>query len=81
MAVGGAFASERYGRRPLWLISATGMLFSFIIITALSAVYAEKGGEAVGKAVIPMLFIFFGFSVSLTVFPSQAIHLLTNFTL
>lgn len=61
MAIGGAFASERYGRRPLWLISASGMLVSFAIVTALSAVYAEKGDKAAGKAVIGMLFVFFGF--------------------
>ena len=60
-ATGGAFASDRFGRRPLWLISATGMLISFSVVTALSAVYAEKGDQAAGKAVIGMLFIFFGF--------------------
>lgn len=60
-ALGGAMAAERYGRRPLWLISAIGMLFSFCIITALSGVYAEQGDRAAGKAVIAMLFIFFGF--------------------
>ena len=61
MAMVGAFAAERYGRRPLWLISASGMLVCFSIVTALSAVYAEKGDKAAGKAVIGMLFIFFGF--------------------
>ena len=61
MAVAGAFASERFGRRPLWLISASGMLVSFSIITALSAIYTEKGDKGAGKAVIGMLFVFFGF--------------------
>lgn len=61
LAVAGAFAAERYGRRPLWLTSATGMLASFIVVTALSAVYAEQGNKAAGRAVIAMLFVFFGF--------------------
>lgn len=61
LAALGALAAERYGRRPLWLLSATGMLFSFSIITALSAVFAEKGVTAAGNAVVAFLFIFFGF--------------------
>lgn len=61
MAVAGAFACDRYGRRPLWLTSAIGMLFSLSVVTALSAVYAESSNKAAGTAVIPMLFVFFGF--------------------
>ncbi|KAK8217449.1 hypothetical protein M8818_001205 [Zalaria obscura] len=61
MALVGAFAAERYGRRPLWLTSALGMLFSFAIITPLAAVYAEDGNDAAGQAVIAFLFVFFGF--------------------
>ncbi|KAF2724480.1 aflYb/ hxtA/ putative hexose transporter [Polychaeton citri CBS 116435] len=61
MALGGAVAAERYGRRPLWLISCSGMLVCFTIITALSAVYAELGNIGSGKAVVAMLFLFFGF--------------------
>lgn len=51
----GAFAAEKYGRRPLWLISASGMLVCFSIVTALSGVYAEQGDKAAGKAVIAMV--------------------------
>lgn len=61
LALVGATAAERYGRRPLWLTSAIGMLVAFCIITALSAVYAQNGSHIVGGAVIAMLFIFFGF--------------------
>lgn len=61
LALAGANAVERYGRRPLWLISATGMLVCFSILTALSAVYAEFGNKIAGKAVIGFLFLFFGF--------------------
>jgi MFS family permease len=61
LALVGATAAERYGRRPLWLTSAIGMLFAFSIITALSAVYAKNDSKIIGGAVIAMLFIFFGF--------------------
>ena len=60
MSIVGAFSAERFGRRPLWLLSASGMLVSFSIVTALSAVYAENGNKAAGKGVIGMLFVFFG---------------------
>ncbi|KAK7179854.1 hypothetical protein DPSP01_004595 [Paraphaeosphaeria sporulosa] len=61
LAAAGAVAAERYGRRPLWMISACGMLVSFIFVTALSAVFAERGIKAAGSAVVAFLFIFFGF--------------------
>jgi sugar porter (SP) family MFS transporter len=61
LAACGAFASERYGRRPLWMISTLGMLVAFIIITALSGVFAEQGINAAGSAVVAFLFVFFGF--------------------
>lgn len=37
------------------------MLGCFIVVTALSAVFAEQGTKAAGNAVVPFLFIFFGF--------------------
>lgn len=61
LAFGGALAAERFGRRPLWLLSASGMLVSFIVVTALSAVFAEYGIKAAGGATVAFLFIFFGF--------------------
>lgn len=61
LAAFGAMAAERYGRRPLWLISTTGMLCAFVVVTALSAVFAEQGTKAAGNAVVAFLFIFFGF--------------------
>ncbi|KAJ9138373.1 General substrate transporter [Pleurostoma richardsiae] len=60
-AFAGAVAAERYGRRPLWLTSVTGMLCSFIVVTALSAVFAEHGIKAAGSATVAILFIFFAF--------------------
>jgi len=61
LAFFGALAAETYGRRPLWLLSASGMLVSFIVITALSATFAEHHIQAAGTAVVAFLFIFFGF--------------------
>ena len=61
LAFAGALAAERYGRRPLWLLSASGMLVSFVIVTALSATFAEHGIKAAGSATVAFLFIFFGF--------------------
>ena len=43
------------------MISACGMLASFIVVTALSGVFSEKGITAAGTAVVAFLFIFFGF--------------------
>lgn len=61
LAAAGALAAEKYGRRPLWMISTCGMLVSFIIVTALSATFAELHIDAAGSATVAFLFIFFGF--------------------
>lgn len=52
---------DKIGRRPLWLTSTTGMLCSYCVITALSAIFAKTKHAPTGIAVIPFLFIFFGF--------------------
>lgn len=49
------------GRRFLFLTSTAGMLVSMAVVTGLSAGYAEHHQNAVGTAVIPFLFIFYGF--------------------
>ncbi|KAJ6043133.1 hypothetical protein N7499_005563 [Penicillium canescens] len=59
-AVGGALATERYGRRPLWMISTALMLVFFSAVTALSAVFAERHIKPAGSASVAMLFLFFG---------------------
>jgi MFS family permease len=61
LAVSAAFSVDRLGRRKLFLISCLGMLGSYICITALSASFAHTLKAAVGVAVIPFLFIFYGF--------------------
>lgn len=59
-AVGGALATEKYGRRPLWMISTALMLFFFALVTALSGVFAEVHIKAAGSASVAALFLFFG---------------------
>ena len=60
-AIGGSLLCERLGRRFLWLTSAIGMLASFVVITACSAVYANTQAVAAGRAVMAFLFVYFGF--------------------
>ncbi|KAH7116507.1 sugar transporter [Dactylonectria estremocensis] len=61
LAVSAAASVDLFGRRPLFLTSCVGMLISFIIITALSGNFAATGNSAVGVAVVPLLFIYYGF--------------------
>ncbi|OJJ82628.1 uncharacterized protein ASPGLDRAFT_174022 [Aspergillus glaucus CBS 516.65] len=55
-----ALLVDRIGRRPLFLWSALGMLISFIIWAACSAIVnGDDGNQAVGRAVIAFVFIFY----------------------
>lgn len=66
-AVVGAFNVDRVGRRVLFLAATGGMLISYILITALSATFANGGSAAVGTAVVPFLFLMYGcFSLAFT---------------
>lgn len=47
------------GRRPLLLWSGIGMLISYIIWTACSAVFLQTGSEAAGRTVVAFIFIFY----------------------
>ncbi|KAK4954144.1 hypothetical protein LTR10_007572 [Elasticomyces elasticus] len=60
-AVIAAASVDILGRRKLFLISSIGMLCSYIVITALSGTFAVGGNASVGLAVIPFLYIFYGF--------------------
>ncbi|KAJ5684195.1 uncharacterized protein N7477_000540 [Penicillium maclennaniae] len=55
----GAMASERYGRRILWLLATAGMLMFLSITTLVAGLFAELYIKAAGLAVVPMLFLFF----------------------
>ncbi|WWC89935.1 uncharacterized protein L201_004864 [Kwoniella dendrophila CBS 6074] len=52
---------ERFGRRPLFLISIIGMLFSYCFVMGFSAGFATTHKKSLGSAVIPMLFLYYGF--------------------
>lgn len=52
---------DKIGRRPLFLISSVGMLVSYVVISGLSGSFATTGASAVGLAVVPFLYIYYGF--------------------
>lgn len=55
-ALTAALNVERVGRRPLFLVSITGMMVSYSLVMALSAGFATKKLPSLGIAVIPFLF-------------------------
>lgn len=54
-----AFLVDRLGRRTLFTWSGIGMLVSYIVWTACSAVNAQTGSTSAGIVVIVCLFTFF----------------------
>jgi Sugar (and other) transporter len=60
IAVGMALTVDKLGRRFLFLTAGIGMLTTFTVWTACSAVYAESGNTGAGSAVIAMIFLFYG---------------------
>ncbi|KAI8947811.1 hexose transporter [Xylaria longipes] len=58
-ALGAAFLVDRLGRRTLFLWAGIGMLISYIILTACSAVVSQSGSNSAGIVVIVTLFTFF----------------------
>lgn len=57
--MGAAFLVDRLGRRTLFIWSGIGMLISYIVWTACSAVNSEQGNKAAGYVVVVCLFTFF----------------------
>jgi MFS family permease len=53
--------SERIGRWPMWIISNAGMGFGFCFIMGFAAAFANTGNTSLGIAVIPFIFIVYGF--------------------
>lgn len=54
-----AFMVDFLGRRFLWMWSSIGMLISYVIWTACSAVFSNTGSPAAGRCVLGFIFIFF----------------------
>ncbi|KAJ5773929.1 hypothetical protein N7457_008825 [Penicillium paradoxum] len=60
LSAGGSLASERYGRRTLWLISTQAMLVFLSASTLAAGLFSENHLPAAGIAVVPLMFLFFG---------------------
>ncbi|KAI4602833.1 hypothetical protein KJ359_008053 [Pestalotiopsis sp. 9143b] len=58
-ALSAAFLVDRLGRRTLFLWSCIGMLGSYIVWTACSAVNADTGSSAAGIVVVVCLFVYY----------------------
>ncbi|KAJ0120015.1 hypothetical protein J7T55_000868 [Diaporthe amygdali] len=52
---------DRFGRRPLFLISTIGMTISYAFVLGFSAGFANTQITDLGIAVVPFLFLFYGF--------------------
>ncbi|KAF5023282.1 hypothetical protein F66182_4663 [Fusarium sp. NRRL 66182] len=60
VSLGAAFIVDRVGRRILFLFAGVGMLITFSVWTACSAVYAKTESSSAGIAVVAMIFLFYG---------------------
>ncbi|KEZ45040.1 hypothetical protein SAPIO_CDS2448 [Scedosporium apiospermum] len=61
LAFGAALNVERFGRRPLFLLSILGMLISYCLVMGFSAGFDSTKKSGLGIAVIPALFLYYGF--------------------
>ncbi len=82
-AIAGSFVMDYFGRRKMFLFSTTGTLGVFIIITALSATYANGGGRG-GSYAFTVFLILYGvfFSAGWTplqyLYPSEVLRFETR---
>ncbi|KAL3454101.1 general substrate transporter [Aspergillus insuetus] len=60
VSLAAAFLVDRFGRKTLFMFAAVGMLISFSIWTACSAVYEKTESAPAGRAVLAMIFLFYG---------------------
>jgi sugar porter (SP) family MFS transporter len=70
---------DRFGRRPIYMISTVGMLFAFTIITIISARFAISENNSLGNGLITMIFVydfFYNFKVRLpdSRYPNPYLH-------
>ena len=63
VGLAGTFGAKTFGRRPMFLISASGMLLTLVAITCTSESFEDDHDSKVGVTAVVFLFIFFGFYV------------------
>ncbi|KAF8910671.1 hypothetical protein CPB84DRAFT_1764320 [Gymnopilus junonius] len=61
IAMGAAMLVDRAGRRPLFILSNSGMLATFCAWTVTTALYNTIHNAAAARATIPMIFLFYFF--------------------
>ncbi|KAF8968145.1 general substrate transporter [Flammula alnicola] len=61
IAVGSAMLVDIAGRRPLFIVSNSGMLATFSAWTITNALYNAMGNVSAAKATIPLIFLFYFF--------------------
>ncbi|KAM0752673.1 putative lactose permease [Meredithblackwellia eburnea MCA 4105] len=66
-ALSGASMVEKFGRRPLFLISLIGMFCCFTIMGGVAGGYAHTHNSHTGIAIIPFIYLFMGsYSIAFT---------------
>ncbi|KAJ5197699.1 hypothetical protein N7449_008178 [Penicillium cf. viridicatum] len=56
-----SFFVDKWGRRPIMLISSAGMMVAFVVWTILSAKYYDHENSTLGSGVLGMIFIYYLF--------------------
>ncbi|CAI7589862.1 unnamed protein product [Penicillium crustosum] len=56
-----SFFVDKWGRRPIMIISSAGMMVAFMVWTILSAKYYDHANSALGSGVLGMIFIYYLF--------------------
>ena len=49
---------DKWGRRPIYLVSTAGTLITYVIWTACSAKYADTNETSYGSGVLAMIFLY-----------------------
>ncbi|KAI5928353.1 general substrate transporter [Camillea tinctor] len=57
----GAMMVDRFGRRPLFLLSTAGMMVSYVCWTGLTSAFIRTNDEATGRTVVAFIFIYYFF--------------------
>lgn len=63
VGLAGTIGAKTFGRRPMFLISASRMLLTLVAITCMSESFEDDHNPKVSVTAVVFLFIFFGFDV------------------